>query len=140
VTSIGSDTFSNCYSLASIKIPDSVTSISSYAFYNCYSLASITIPDSVTSIGSYVSQNCYSLASIKIPDGVTSIETYAFNNCYSVAKIRFESATPPTLESRNVFLNILADCVISVPVGSLAAYTAATNYPDPATYTYIEEG
>jgi hypothetical protein len=26
-----------------------------------------------------------------------------------------------------------------VPVGSLEAYTTATNYPDPAKYTYVEE-
>ena len=87
VTSIGSNAFRNCYSLASITIPSSVTSIGSQAFRDCKSLASITIPSGVTSIGDSVFQYCYSLASITIPNSVTSIGTYAFYNCYSLISI-----------------------------------------------------
>ena len=50
VTSIGSNAFSECYSLASVVILDGVTSIGSGAFSSCYSLASVVIPNSVTSI------------------------------------------------------------------------------------------
>ena len=139
LTSIGNYAFSNCYGFASITIPDGVTSIGNFAFYQCYGLASITIPDSVTSIGNSAFANCYSLVSITIHDGVTSIGTSALNNCHSMGKIRFESATPPTVANSNTFANIPTDCVISVPVGSLAAYTSATNYPSSSTYTYIEE-
>ena len=139
VTSIGLYAFQNCYSLASIAIPDGVTSIGGGAFSVCYSLASVTIPDGVTSIGSGTFRECYSLASVTIPDGVTSIGSSAFQNCYGLGKLRFESATPPTLSNSSAFAGIPTDCIISVPVGSLAAYTAATNYPPASTYTYIEE-
>ena len=139
VNSIGSYAFANCYGLASITIPDGVTSIGSSAFANCYSLASITIPDSVKSIYNYAFQNCYSLASITIPDSVTSISASAFSYCYGLAKLRFESATPPTVANSNAFNGFPTDCIISVPVGSLAAYTSATNYPSASTYTYVEE-
>jgi hypothetical protein len=108
-------------------------------FSNCHSLASITIPDGVTGIGSSLFNNCHSLTSITIPGGVTSIGNNAFYACYSLAKIRFKPATPPTVSSSNAFLSLSTDCVISVPVGSLAAYTSATNYPSSDTYTYIEE-
>ena len=79
--------FSNCTSLASIEIPNSVTNIGSSAFYNCRSLASITIPNSVTSIGSSAFSNCTSLASITIPNSVTSIGSSAFYYCTSLTSI-----------------------------------------------------
>lgn len=64
ITSIRPYTFSGCYELSSIVIPDGVTSIQSGAFFNCTKLTSITIPGSVTSIGSNVFTGCTSLNDI----------------------------------------------------------------------------
>ncbi len=50
--------------VTALVIPDSVTSIGSNAFYRCTSLASITIPDSVTSIGLGAFQGCYKLIEV----------------------------------------------------------------------------
>ena len=108
-------------------------------FRACYSLASITISDGVTKIGGEAFAYCNSLTSITIPANVTSIGSNAFQNCRSLTKLRFESATPPAVSGSSTFSGIHTDCVISVPVGSLAAYTSATNYPSSSTYTYIEE-
>ena len=139
VTSIGNYAFDECNSLASVHIPDGVTSIGASVFSDCYSLASVHVPDGVTSIGASVFQNCYSLESVHVPDGVTSIGANAFTNCYSLKKLRFDPTTPPTAAASSAFTNLSTDCIIIVPVGSLAAYTSATNYPNSATYTYIEE-
>ena len=139
VTIIDNYAFSSCYSLSSITIPDSVTSISGYAFRSCYSLSSITVPDGVTSIGNQAFYECYSLSSITIPDSVTSISSSAFQNCYGVAHLYFLPTTPPSVSNSNAFSNIPTDCVIHVPVGSLSAYTSATNYPSSSTYTYVED-
>ena len=152
VTSIGSNAFYNCYSLASITIPDSVKSIVSNAFRSCYSLTSITIPDSVKSIGQYAFTSCYSLSSITIPnsvtsigqstfgscsslvsitipDSITSIASRAFYNCYSVAFYDFSNHTSvPTLANTNAFTNIPADCQIRVPASLVDAWKAATNW------------
>ncbi len=49
VIGIGDWAFSECTSLTSLTIPDSVSSIGDGAFYNCSSLTSLTIPDSVSS-------------------------------------------------------------------------------------------
>ena len=138
VTSIGVSAFSSCSSLSSITIPDGVTSIGEYAFGYCSSLSSITIPDGVTSIGYSAFGYCYSLSSITIPVGVTSISSFAFRNCYGVAHLYFLPTTPPSVSSSDAFSNIPTDCVIHVPVGSLSAYTSATNYPSSSTYTYVE--
>jgi hypothetical protein len=137
VTSIGA-AFSECYSLTSVTIPDSVTSISSKAFDRCVALTSITIPEGVTSIGDYAFYFCASLKSITLPESVTSIGSNAFIYCSGLGYIKFSSSNPPTVSSSNAFTGVPTDCIIYVPSGSLAAYTGATNYPNSSTYTYIE--
>ena len=73
VTSIGG--FSNCKSLISVTIPNSVTSIGNSAFSGCTSLTSVTIPSSVTSIGNNAFSDCTSLASITVDSGNTSFSS-----------------------------------------------------------------
>ena len=139
VTSIGDYAFYDCIGLSSIIIPDGVTSIGDSAFGDCTSLSSITIPNSVTSISSNAFQNCHSLLSITIPNSVTSIGSSVFKSCYGLAHIYFLPTTPPSVSNSDAFSNIPTDCVIHVPVGSLSAYTSATNYPSSSTYTYVED-
>ena len=79
--------FSDCSSLTSITIPNSVTSIGDHAFDGCSSLTSVTIPNSVTSIANRCFQDCSSLTSITIPNSVTSIEDRAFYRCSSLTSI-----------------------------------------------------
>ena len=49
---------SNCYSLTSVTIPDSVSQIDDRAFIYCYALTSLAIPRSVKRIGSDVVEEC----------------------------------------------------------------------------------
>ena len=87
VTSIGDNAFYCCFSLESVVISDSVTSIGNYAFYDCYSLESVVIPNSVTSIGNNAFASCSSLESVVISDSVTSIGDNVFDSCYSLESV-----------------------------------------------------
>ncbi len=84
VTSIYYGAFSNCTSLTSIELPDSLTTIGERAFYDCPSLESIVIPEGVTTIGYEAFRYCESLTSIVIPEGVTTIGSFAFYICTSL--------------------------------------------------------
>ena len=79
--------FSECNSLKSVIIPNSVTIIEEWAFLGCYSLRSIDIPDSVTKMGVSAFRHCNSLKSVNISGGVTSIGDSAFDNCESLKTI-----------------------------------------------------
>ena len=70
--------FTNCRSLKSITIPNSVTSIESSAFYGCSSLTSITIPNSVTSIGKYAFSGCYRLTRVNV--NISDLARYCTSN------------------------------------------------------------
>lgn len=104
VTSIGGLAFSDCKSLLSVVIPNSVkvikysafencnnltsVSLSNYletieggAFKGCEALSNIILPDSLKTIGNSVFQFCRSLTSLQIPDNVVSIGYMAFYGC-----------------------------------------------------------
>ena len=88
VTTIGDSAFSCCYHLKCINIPDSVTTIGDRAFSEC-KLASINIPNSVTTIGigDRSFYMCKSLTSINIPNSVTTIGDSAFCKCHTLTNI-----------------------------------------------------
>ena len=76
-----------CSSLTSIKIPNSVTSIGELAFYRCEDLSSLIIGNSVTSIGNFAFSFCKNLTNIELNDGIPYIGDCAFSSCYGLTSI-----------------------------------------------------
>ena len=125
LTSIGTSAFSNCSSLTSVTIGNSVTSIGTSAFWSCNSLTSVNIPNSVTSIDDDAFRACSSLTSVTIGNSVTSIGRYAFSGCSSLIQLILFPSTPPTLASNAIPATIQS---IYVQQSSKAVYQAATNW------------
>ncbi|MCR5621493.1 MAG: leucine-rich repeat protein [Treponema sp.] len=87
VTEIGRYAFYGCRSLTSVSISDGVKIIDRYAFYGCTLLTSVVLPASVVEIGDSAFECCTSLASIVIPENLAEIGSAAFGGCTSLTSI-----------------------------------------------------
>lgn len=87
ISEIESYAFTDCNSLKSITIPNSVKEIGEGAFHNCSSLKSFTIPEGVTIINFATFNSCTSLTNITIPNSVKEIEGLAFACCESLTNL-----------------------------------------------------
>ena len=157
VTSIGYEAFSNCSSLTSITIPESVTSIGSNAFegcrikrvtFNCASveswfskmttLTTVVLGGSVTSIGNEAFSGCSSLTSINIPESVTSIGISAFEGCSSLTSITIPEGV--TSIGGSAFYNCSSLTSITIPEGMTSIGDWAFSYCTSLTSITIPEG
>lgn len=89
VTAIAVRAFSQCTSIISIEIPDSVTEIGSQAFYQCPNLQSAVLPAKLTDIGTYLFYECTSLKSVTVPVSVTTIGDKAFAFCLKLQTVNY---------------------------------------------------
>lgn len=127
----------NLNGVSYITLPPAVSSPPATLLNSKYQLTRVVVPEGVTTISQSMFSYSYGITKFIIPSTVTTINAQAFN--YSKAgEIVFKSSTPPTVSSSNAFGDLAVTCRILVPSGSLAAYTSATNYPNPSTYTYVE--
>lgn len=90
--------FSDCTSLTTVTIPDTVFTIGKYAFRNCTSLTAVVLPDSVTSLQSMAFYNCTSLTTLTLPASVTTIEESTFYNCISLKDVYYNGTESQFLD------------------------------------------
>ncbi len=137
VTSIGRYAFLSCSGLTSINVASGNTHYSSIdgVLYNYVqdtliqcpgAKTSVTIPNSITSIGGGAFAYCSGLTSVTIGNSLTSIGYSAFYECINLSSLISLATVPPTIGNEAFpYPNI---CTVTVPCGSLAAYTASTCY------------
>jgi hypothetical protein len=71
-------TFSGCYNLKEIIIPDNVEIIEAYTFHSCRKLSSVKLNDKIKVIGSSSFANCDMLKELILPSRLEEIGTHAF--------------------------------------------------------------
>ena len=119
VTLIGEGAFTNCTSLTSVTIPNSVTTINRSAFANCNSLTTVTIPTSVTFLGSSSFSYCASLTNVTIPNTIPTLRYRTFYECNALTSITIPNNITAIGDEAFYGCNRLASVVIPNSVTSI---------------------
>ena len=138
IKGIDNGAFSDCQSLTSIVIPDTIEIISERAFENCKALTSITIGSGVQTIDSYAFRNCDALVSIVIPDNVTTINYDAFESCDKLKNITLSNQL--TYIGGNAFSNCNALEIIVIPDSVKTIEYSAFWYCNNLKYVILGNG
>lgn len=117
------DYFCENTSVGSFTIPSSVTQISNY-FLTGSKVTSLIIPSSVTKIGEYFCQNT-KITSITIPSTVTSLGNDAFNGCSSLTTLIFNAPISNPNQSLCNGTNSLALVDLNSSVTNIRNYSFA---------------
>lgn len=95
--------FKNCYKLKDVTLSDQIETLYANTFLNCISLESIKLPQNLKYLGRSTFENCYKLKNIVYNDKLENILSYAFAECYSLEKIELPNSV--NVISHNAFLN-----------------------------------
>lgn len=115
--------FTQCSTLTSVYIPNTVKNIGDYSFTYCNSLVSIHLPDSITDILTETFYACHSLSSITLGRCVTNIYPKAFALCTALTEIHSLNSVAPNLLS-GAFGSTPVNVTIYIPCGSTASYVS----------------
>jgi hypothetical protein len=145
VTSIGTQAFSNCTSVTTVTIPNSVTNIGDATFDSCPNLAKVTLPNGLLSIGSLAFSGCQALTNIALPDSLVSMGTQAFFFCTKLAAVTIPSGVTNLADETFGLCSKLASAtlpygLLNIGDGAFSGCGALTNALLPDSLVSIGTG
>lgn len=130
--------FANCNRLTSVNIPNSVEEFGNNVFANCSALTSVTIGEGILSIPDNFFDDCVMLETVTLGSNVNFIGSGAFGNSELLQNVTCLSINPPEISDNTAFA-YPNDAILTVPCGSLAAYTSANSLWSTLFADRIEE-
>ena len=130
--------FANCNRLTSVNIPNSVEDFGNNVFANCSALTSVTIGEGILSIPDNFFDDCTMLETVTLGSNVNFIGSGAFGNSELLQNVTCLSINPPEISDNTAFA-YPNDAILTVPCGSLAAYTSANSLWSTLFADRIEE-
>lgn len=143
---IGTNAFTNCYSLERISIPAQANIDGAVGLFSmCTALQSVTFEGAPTTLPASIFADCPSLTTFTIPASVTTIGAEAFSSCYNLRFVEFLGSTMPAI-GNGVFAGVASPGYASHPEGANYSidpfpsdWTVAAlhQYPDRGLYWYV---
>ena len=88
---IGESTFSNCWNVKRVTVPDSVRIIGDKAFAYCKALEDVKFGKHLDTIGEEAFAECSSLRRIDLPENIKVVDDRAFYKCTNMQEVRSEA-------------------------------------------------
>ncbi len=136
VAEVEESAFSNCSSIKSVILPNTVKVLGKATFYDCSSLEKVTLPNSLVEIGKSVFYKCANLKTVNIPKSVEKIGNGAFRMCPKMTTFTVDNENANfSSDDKGILFNKNKTELIRFPEGS-----AITDYTVPNVVKSIGKG